>query len=153
MIFIDTPNLQSSGIRVGVPLLNFQELMSILAGDQRPVGCNCYVPDREDRQAFYGQLERMGLHVNRVSPGKSVDGRLIFDMLDGAITNRYDIATLCSGDGDYIRVVERVKQMGKTVWIATFSGSVSAGLGAAADKLIKLDDVIDRIRMERRQAV
>jgi len=120
MIFIDTPNLISSAKRLGVPRLKFQELATILANNQKPVGCYCYVPDSPGRQRFYEQLERMGLHVVRVSPGKSVDGRLIFDVLVGAMDNTYDAATLCGGDRDYIQVVERVKRTQKTVWVASF---------------------------------
>jgi uncharacterized LabA/DUF88 family protein len=148
MVFIDAPNLLASARTLGVPWLKFEELVTLLCGGQKPVGCYCFVMEDPKRQAFYGQLERLGLHCERVSSGKSVDGRLIFHMLVNAIDNQYDIATLCAGDRDYIQVVERVKRMNKSVWVAAFSHSVNFGLRQMADRFISLDEVLDRIKMD-----
>jgi uncharacterized LabA/DUF88 family protein len=66
-------------------------------------------------------------------------------MMIGAIRNDYDIAIICSGDRDYIRVVEALKRMGKDVWVASFSHSVNPGLKNAANKFIDLDKYVAQI--------
>ena len=93
-------------------------------------------------------MGRSGITVVPVSPGKSVDGRLIFDMIVGAQRDNYDVAILASGDRDYVPVVQEVKRLKKTVWVASFSPSFASSLRAAADDPIDLDKRTSEIMFE-----
>jgi DNA-directed RNA polymerase subunit RPC12/RpoP len=78
-------------------------------------------------------IQRQGLDAIQVSPGKSIDGRLIFDLMVNAHSNNFDTAVIASGDRDYIPVVEHVKRLSKDVKIASFSANLGQGLKDAAD--------------------
>src|SRR3989442_11881217 len=148
MVFIDLPNVTSAAMGFGIYRINFVGLAEVVSADTNRVGLNVYAKDEQTRHNFFLQLEKLGFHVERVSPGKSVDGRLIFHMLLGAHNGEYDTAILLSGDRDYIHVVEAVKRMNKEVTVASFSTAINPGLKNTATKFIKLDDFVDKIRLQ-----
>lgn len=146
MIFIDSANIVAAAFTKGVNRVKLEALVQIVAEKERHVGCYAYVKEENTRESFYQRLERKGIHVVRVSAGKSVDGRLIADVLVGLLQDDYDIAVLCGGDRDYVQVVELLKRRGKIVWIAAFSHSVNSWLKCLADKYIELDDHLNEIK-------
>ena len=146
MIFIDSANIFSAAYEKGGSRIKLESLVAHVTQNQRNVGSYAYVKEENTRELFYQQLERKGIHVVRVSAGKSVDGRLIADMLVGLIQDDYDIALLCGGDRDYVQAVELLKRRGKTVWIAAFAHSCNSWLRAIADNYIELTDMLDEIK-------
>src|SRR5208283_5879986 len=146
MIFIDSANIFSAAFALGAPRIKLELMVPIVTESQRNVGVYAYVKEDDTREGFYQQLERKGIHIVRVSAGKSVDGRLIADMLVGLIQDDYDIAVLCGGDRDYVQVVELLKRRGKAVWIAAFSTSCNSWLRSVADNYIELTDILDKIK-------
>lgn len=142
MIFIDSANIFSAAFALGAPRIKLELMVPIVTESQRNVGVYAYVKEDDTREEFYQQLERRGIHIVRVSAGKSVDGRLIADMLVGLLQNDYDIVVLCGGDRDYVQVVEFLKRRGKVVWIAAFSTSCNSWLRSVADKFIDLNTVL-----------
>jgi CxxC-x17-CxxC domain-containing protein len=148
MAFIDLPNITSGGQAFGSKRINFWGLSKVLTENTRNVGVHAYVADRGDRQELFREMGRIGITVIPVSPGKSVDGRLIFDMIVGAQRDNYDIAVLASGDRDYVPVVQEVKRLKKTVWVASFSSAFASSLKAAADLPIDLDQRTSEIMFE-----
>jgi len=139
MAFIDLPNITSGGGAFGRIRLNFVGLAEVLTQGTRPVGINAYIADVGSRQGLFREIRRCGLKVEPVSPGKSVDGRLLFDLIVGAQRDLYDICVLASGDRDFVPVVQEAKRLKKQVWIASFSTSIAPSLKACADKYIDLD--------------
>ena len=151
MAFIDFPNITSSGIGLGIRRLNFSGLAKVLTDGTRPVGVMAYVVDRGSRQGLFREMNRSGLKAEPVSPGKSVDGRLIFDLIVGAQRNLYDIGILASGDRDYVPVLQEAKRIGKQVWVASFSTSIAPSLKTCADKYIDLDQFVDEISLQQKK--
>lgn len=49
-------------------------------------------------------------------------------MLSDAYENKYDTAILISGDGDFVHLVEKVKERGKRVENIAFKGCISFAL-------------------------
>jgi uncharacterized LabA/DUF88 family protein len=146
MIFIDSANIFSAAYDKSGSRIKLESLVLLVSQNQRNVGSYAYVKEDNTREAFYQQLERRGIHIVRVSAGKSVDGRLIADMLVGLIQDDYDIAVLCGGDRDYVQVVELLKRRGKTVWVAAFAHSCNGWLRTLADNYIELTDLLDKIK-------
>ncbi len=68
---------------------------------------------------------------------KGVDIALATDMLTHAFQNHFDVAILIGGDADYCPLVNRVKSLGKQVWVWFFSQKED-GLGP---ELWKASDV------------
>jgi uncharacterized LabA/DUF88 family protein len=76
----------------------------------------------------------------RQGKSKAVDLSLATDVLTLAGENRYEVAVIFAGDGDYVPVVEAVKRLGRHV-VVGFFGGVGAGLN---DELrIAADDFVD----------
>lgn len=149
-IFIDYPNIKTtaygvrlqSGTTVNIPNIDFQKLRDIIVGSNfNLVGSNLYIETKPGRDKFIASLEKSAFNVVGVRPQKSVDGRLIFDVIKGAYDNRYDVAAILSGDGDYISVVQEIKQRNKKVWIVAFGHATNNGLKTLADNFLDLRDV------------
>lgn len=67
---------------------------------------------------------------------KGVDISLTKDMLSHAFMNHYEVAVLVSGDGDYVPVVNAVKQQGKRLICLAFQDfGLNNELKLAADEL------------------
>lgn len=152
--FIDYPNIKTTayniklqdGTTVNIHDIDFQKLRTTIMGnDYALVGSNLYMETKPGRDKFIASLEKSAFNVISVRPQKSVDGRLIFDSLKGAYNDRYDVAVILSGDGDYISVVQEIKQRNKKVWIAAFGHATSNGLKTLADKFIDLRELRDEI--------
>jgi len=153
MAFIDFPNITSSGMGLGIRRLKFAGLAEVLTKDTRPVGVIAYIVNIGSRQELFRELDRSGLKVEPVSPGKSVDGRLIFDLIVGAQRDFYDVGILASGDRDYVRVVQEAKKLGKTMWVASFSSSIAPSLKSCADKFIDLDEYVPQLSIQMYPAI
>ncbi len=64
---------------------------------------------------------------------KGVDIQLAVDMLSHAYEDKFDIAFLCSGDGDFVPLIDRVHDLGKEVHLAAFVDSLSGELQRRSD--------------------
>lgn len=147
MAFIDFDNINIGARRYhGIKGINFTALRRVLLEGYVGVGCTVYLPDRMKNLIPY--IQRSGLRVQVVSPGKSVDGRLIFDLFVNTIRDTFDIAVIASGDRDYIPVIEEVHRMKKEVIIASFSKSLSNAIKNAVGNTISLDDHVDTIALK-----
>lgn len=144
MAFIDFDNINITARRQhGIKYMDFNKLREVLLKDLRCVGCTVYLPNK--MRNLLAHIQKSGLEVKVVSPGKSVDGRLIFDLLANTYKNSFDTAVIASGDRDYMPVVEYVKQMGKKVLVASFSSALAHGLVSVSDDIIDLDNYISEI--------
>jgi uncharacterized LabA/DUF88 family protein len=73
---------------------------------------------------------------------KGVDIALCTDMLTHAFQNHFEVAVLLAGDADYKPLVNKVKSLGKIVYLWFFSEKkygLGAGLRLASDAFISLD--------------
>ena len=82
---------------------------------------------------FFGK-ETISFYVE-----KGVDVNIAVDILKLAFANKYDIAILVSGDGDFASVVEAVKELGKKVECAYVSKRKCYHLKQVATRFISLD--------------
>ena len=71
---------------------------------------------------------------------KGVDIAIAVDMLKYAYDGTYDTAILVSGDGDFAKAVEAVKDRGKHVEHAYFKDAPTVALKRVCDKHIPLDE-------------
>ena len=138
MAFIDWDNIAIPAKNFfGIRYLNYNSLRSILLGNYNDVGGTVYLPNK--MRNLIGPIQRCGFRVEVVSPGKSVDGRLMLDLMICTDQDDYDVAVLASGDRDYSRVVEYVKRKGKEVAVASFSRNLAPSLSNVASAIIDLD--------------
>jgi uncharacterized LabA/DUF88 family protein len=73
---------------------------------------------------------------------KGVDISLTTDMLTHAFQNHFDVAILLGGDADYCPLVNRVKSLGKQVWVWFFTkpeDGLAPALWKASDVFVPLE--------------
>ncbi|MBP2146279.1 uncharacterized LabA/DUF88 family protein [Methanofollis sp. W23] len=158
-IFIDGSNFYH-GLRhnLGRTAINFHYLGQKLCDRRKLVRTYYYnAPlDREDNEEAYKAQQRffdslrstpyieikLGRMVQRngFKIEKGVDVFLAVDMLRFAYTDVYDTAVLVSGDGDFVSVVNAVKDLGKHVENVQFQSGWSAHLSECCDLSTVLDE-------------
>lgn len=144
MGFIDFENINiPARKKFGAIRLDFNKLAGIMLRDYVRVGCTVYLPDR--MRHLSAEISKQGLEPALVSPGKSVDGRLILDLLVNAHKDTFDTAVIASGDRDYVKAVQVVQQLGKSVKIVTFSSNLGPGLSSVVkkDEILLLDEFVN----------
>jgi len=140
MAFVDFDNIAIPAKRFhSLNYIDFNKFRNILLRGYRGVGCTVYLPHKMGN--LLPVIQKSGLNVTVVSPGKSVDGRLIFDLLINAYHDKFDVAIIAGGDRDYRPVIEEVKSMGKEVIVASFSRNLAHAIRSVADDIIDLDTV------------
>ena len=151
-IFIDGSNLYHSlEENCGRYDLNFHAFSRKLAGGRTIFRTYYYNvlqdPERnpqgyQDQQKFLTALHntpylevRLGGSKMRgaTTVQKGVDIMIATDLLRFAWDDRYDVAVLVSGDGDFSYVVQAVKDMGKHVEVAAFPANLSSELVSVSD--------------------
>lgn len=76
---------------------------------------------------------------------KEDDIHMAVDMVEGAFDDKFDIALLVSGDGDFVPAVKAVQRKGKQVENIYFNKTFSSNLKRHCNKSIKLaKDMLDR---------
>ena len=138
MIFIDGSNLYHAlKAALGNASIDFEHLAAALVGPDRELVRVYYynapvnqqeVPEQYKRQqSFLSGIKRLpyyevklGRLVRRPQGmvEKGVDVKLATDMVAAGLRDRYDVAVLVSGDGDFADAVQVVKDAGKHVELA-----------------------------------
>ncbi len=138
MAFIDGSNsYHALKVRFGRTSVDFRRLVSTLVGPDRELVRVYYynapvnvaeVPDQyRKQQRFFNGLRRLDYfevklgRLERRPHGmieKGVDVFLATDMVAAGLRDRYDVAILVSGDGDFSHAVQIVKDEGKHVELA-----------------------------------
>jgi uncharacterized LabA/DUF88 family protein len=77
---------------------------------------------------------------------KGIDVALVTELLRMARESVYDTAIVVSGDNDYKNAIDCVKSMGKRVEVASFRRALGSDLKEVADKLIFIDNFLDKIQ-------
>jgi uncharacterized LabA/DUF88 family protein len=86
------------------------------------------------------RLGRLKRAKNEPRRQKGVDILMAIDMLTKAYENHYDIAFLVAGDGDFVDLVEAVKDAGKRVFGAYIKDHVDDKLLGSLDNQIVISD-------------
>ena len=89
-----------------------------------------------DLQEFYGGAKKADWDVG-----------IVIDAIRTA--SGLDVIVLCSGDGDFIALVEYLKNQGKRVEVMAFGKTTSAKLKEVADEFIDLDDGLPKFLLKK----
>lgn len=148
-IFVDVPNVMYAADRLGVTI-DFGKLRDFLARGRDLVRASAYAPISDDPQLrletqrfvqpFVAHHYRIVTKpLKRFADGSmkaNFDVELAIDVL--TMSDRLDIVSLVSGDGDFRRLVELVQSKGVRVEVVAFAASTSAELRALADHYVDL---------------
>lgn len=157
-IFVDVPNVMYAAERLKVKL-DYKKLLDFLVRGRELVRASAYAPISDDpqkkleTQKFVQPFADLGYRVvtkphKRYADGSlkaNFDVELAIDVL--TMSDRLDIVTLVSGDGDFRRLVELVESKGVRVEVVAFSQSTAAELRTVADEYIDLNDHLKELRV------
>ena len=147
VVLIDVQNMYYSARNLYQAKVNFGEILKTAVGGRKLIRAFAYVVRTKtgeekpffdalvklgietrvrDLQEFYGGLKKadwdVGITVDAVKTAPGVDG-----------------IVLVSGDGDFIQLVEYLKNQGKKVEVVAFGKTTSGKLREVADEFIDLE--------------
>ncbi len=147
-ILIDTQNLYHSAKNLYKSKVNFGAVIEAAAGDRKLIRALSYVVNTEsgEEAPFFEALEKVGIEIKTkdlqifYGGAKKADWDVGIAVDAIKLAQKVDAVILASGDGDFIPAVEYIQSLGCQVEVITFGRSASAGLRAAVDDFIDMDD-------------
>ena len=160
-VLIDIQNLYHSAKNLYNRRVNFKELLDIAVSKRQLVRAFAYVvyTETEEEQSFFNALEKLGIEI-RVKDLQVFYGGMkkadwdVGIAIDGVrLANSVDVIILMSGDGDFIPLVEYLKNVGTQVEVVAFGKSASSKLKESADDFLDLSNNYDRYLLTRKDPI
>jgi uncharacterized LabA/DUF88 family protein len=147
-ILIDTQNLYHSAKNLYKSKVNFGAVVKAALGKRKLIRALSYVVNTEsgDEQAFFGALEKVGIEIKTkdlqifYGGAKKADWDVGLAIDAIKLAQKVDSIVLATGDGDFIPLVEYVKNQGCQVEVITFGRSASGRLREVVDDFIDMDE-------------
>ncbi|MFX1450809.1 MAG: NYN domain-containing protein [Promethearchaeota archaeon] len=161
VIFIDNSNIFKGFRKYGIKA-NYEKLKDIIKQDRELKKIFLYegaiYPMSPEKKKWYKDLSNKSGYIIRASFDKmafngaiekKVDIRIAIDIVSLAYENIFDTAVLVSGDGDFVPVVKKVKDLNKGVELWAFRYSLANTLREELEqgKIFYLDDILDKIKI------
>ena len=146
-VLIDVQNLYHSARNLYSARVNFREVLKAAVAQRNLIRVFAYVVRTKtgEEKLFFEALIKLGIET-RVRELQEFFGGLKKADWDVGITvdairisPTVDTIVLASGDGDFLQLIEYLKNQGKRVEIIAFGRSSSAKLKEAADEFIDLE--------------
>ena len=146
-VFIDTQNLYHSAKNLYKRRVNFGAILKDAVAGRHLVRAIAYVisTEGEEEKAFFEALGKLGIETKKkdlqifAGGAKKADWDVGLAMDVVKLAPKLDAVILLSGDGDFVPLIEYLKNAHQTqVEVITFGRSVSAKLKDAADDFIDL---------------
>ncbi|MFH1575648.1 MAG: NYN domain-containing protein [Candidatus Nealsonbacteria bacterium] len=156
-ILIDVQNMYHSAKNIYGKKVNFAEILKTGVSDRKLIRAFAYVVRTKtgeekpffealtglgfetrvrDLQEFYGGMKKadwdVGITIDAVKTAPSVD-----------------VIVLVSGDGDFIQLVEYLKNQGKRVEVMAFGKSTSSHLREVCDEFIDLGETPEKFLLKK----
>jgi len=160
-IFIDNSNIFKGFQKYDIKA-DYKKLKNLITKDRKLEAIFLYegliYPISPQKNNWYEELKnRTGYTIkttfDKMTTGgvfeKKVDINIAVDMISLAYEDVYDRAILVSGDGDFLPVVEKLKDLGKDVEIWAFKYSLANVLMESIDQndIYYFDDVIEKLKI------
>jgi len=147
-VFIDTQNLYHSAKNLHRANVNFGQVVKDAVGDRTLTRAIAYLITTEggEEKGFFEALEKVGIETKSKplqifgSGAKKADWDVGLAIDTVKLAPKLDAVIICSGDGDYVPLVEYLKNQGCQVEIVAFGKSTSSKLLEVADDFIDLDE-------------
>ncbi|MHA2287971.1 MAG: LabA-like NYN domain-containing protein [Promethearchaeota archaeon] len=160
-IFIDNSNIFKGFQKYNVQV-DYEKLKTLITRDRKLSAIYLYegvvYPMSQGKKNWYQQLsKRSGYEIKAsfdkiaksVAIEKKVDINIAIDVVSLAYEDAYDTAVLVSGDGDFLPVIKKVKELNKIVEIWAFKYSLANTIREELedDKVFLLDDFLNEIQL------
>ena len=145
-VLIDVQNMYHSAKNLYGAKVNFKEVLKTAVASRKLIRAIAYVVKTEsgDEKSFFEALTHLGIET------KVKDLQIYFDGLKKAdwdvgitvdairLSSFLEVVVIVSGDGDFIPLVEYLKNQGRQVEILAFGRSASGRLKETADDFVDL---------------
>jgi uncharacterized LabA/DUF88 family protein len=146
-VFIDTNNLYHSAKNLYGARVNFRELLKSAISQRKFVRAFAYVVRTKsgEEKPFLEALKSLGIETREKELQEYYGGLKKADWDVGIavdairIAPSVDVIVLASGDGDFVQLVEYLKNQGKRVEVLAFGNTTSTRLKEVADEFIDLE--------------
>ena len=147
-VLIDVQNLYHSAKNLYGARVNFREILKLAVSQRSLIRVFAYVVRTKtgEEKPFFEALTKLGIET-RVKDLKEYYGGLKKADWDVGITidaiksaPGVDTIVLASGDGDFVSLVEYLKNQGKRMEIIAFGRSASLQLKEVADEFLDLEE-------------
>jgi len=146
-VLIDVQNLYHSAKNLYHKRVNFKEVLKAAVDGRKLIRAFAYVVRTKtgEERAFFEALTNLGIET-RIRDLKEFYGGakkadwdvgIVIDAVRTA--SNVDVIVIVSGDGDFIPLVEYLKNKGKRVEVMAFGRTTSSQLQEEADEFIDLD--------------
>lgn len=153
---IDVQNLYYSARNLYHSKVNFQEILKQAIAGRKFIRAFGYVVKTKtgDEKPFFDALTKLGIETRVRDLQEFYGGAKKADWDVGIVIDAIrtsaglDVIVLCSGDGDFIPLVEYLKNQGKRVEVMAFGRSTSTKLKEVADEFIDLDKEVGKFLLK-----
>ncbi|MFA6190453.1 MAG: NYN domain-containing protein [Candidatus Staskawiczbacteria bacterium] len=151
-VLIDVQNLYYSAKNLYHSKVNFQEVLKQAVAGRKFIRAFGYVVRTKtgEEAPFFDALSKIGIETRVKDLQEFYGGAKKADWDVGIVIDAIrtapgvDVIVLVSGDGDFIALVEYLKNMGKRVEVVAFGRSTSGKLKETADEFIDLDEGLSK---------
>jgi len=145
-VFIDVQNMYYSAKNLYNSKVNFGNIVKEVVSGRKLIRAIAYVVRTEEKQEqpFFDALYNLGIETKErplqifYGGDKKADWDVGITVDAIRLSPSLDTIILVSGDGDYIPLVEYLKNQGKQVEVAAFGGTTSSKLVEVVDDFIDL---------------
>lgn len=145
-ILMDVANLYHSAKNLYNARVNFKEILKTTISNRNLIRVFAYVISTKtgEEKPFFDALTKLGIETRVKELQEFYGGQkkadwdvgLVIDAI--RLSGSVDTLVIVSGDGDFISLVEYLKNQGKRVEVAAFAKSASSKLKEIADEFIDL---------------
>jgi uncharacterized LabA/DUF88 family protein len=147
-VFVDVQNLYYSARNLYNGRVKFNEVLDAAVGDRKLVRAIAYVvqADMPEEHTFFEALDKAGFEVKRKELQTFAGGAqkgdwdvgIAMDIIKAM--NKLDVVVLCSGDGDFVPLLEYLQMTGQLTETIAFGRSCSSKVKELTDNFIDLDE-------------
>lgn len=156
-VLIDVQNLYHSAKNLYKARVNFKEILKLAISQRSLIRTFAYVVKTKtgEEKPFFEALIKLGIETRVKDLQEFYGGLKKADWDVGIVVDAVRIApsvdalVLVSGDGDFIPLVEYLKNQGKRVEIIAFGRSASLKLKEAADEFLDLEENLEKYLLKK----
>ena len=158
-VFVDTANMYHSAKNLYKANVNFGELLKAAVADRKLVRAIAYVikSSNDEENTFFDALAKQGFEIKQKDLQVFASGMKKADWDVGLavdcikLADRLDAIVIVSGDGDYIPLVQYLREnRGCLVEVVAFGETTSGKLRETADDFIDLSSDTGRFLIGQR---
>ena len=156
-VLIDVQNLYHSAKHLYKTRVNFGEVLKQAVSGRKFIRAFAYVVRTKtgEEQPFFEALTKLGIETRVRDLQEWYGGAKKADWDVGIVIDAIrtapslDVVVLVSGDGDFISLVEYLKNQGKRVEVMAFGRTTSGRLKEVADEFIDMDEETSKFLLKK----